>query len=123
MIDLMNDDGDCALELGRTFHDEGFDQVADIPSVANVVISQAEYDAYRECANLLRFLDDPKAMPELTFHVHDDGTEYHACSYRDPLTGRGGVEYADTPSAAMAAAIRVIKHYRAQREARKEKAA
>jgi hypothetical protein len=108
---------DCCPELGRTHFEDDHIQVADIPSVANVLISEAEYDAYRECANLLRFLDDPKAMVDLTLCIDTaDNTEYHACAFRDPFTGRGGVEYGDTPSEAMTAALRTITHYRKQRE-------
>jgi hypothetical protein len=115
---LIDTDEDCALELGRTFHDEGLDQVADVPSVANVLLSQADYDRLLNAAKLVRFLDDPAAMPELTMHIDTDGSEYFACTYRDPFMDRGGCEYADTPSEALAAALRTIKHYRTLAESK-----
>ena len=115
MIDFILDDGDCALELGRTFHNEGLDQVADVPSPANALIPAVEYEAYKECANLLRFLDDAGSDVRVGF-MDSDQAAY--CFYVDPYTGKEGTEFGRTPSEALTTALVAIRAGRILRNAR-----
>lgn len=117
---MIYDDGDpldesCAQETGAAyFEDDELCQCAKRPSVGNVLVSDTEYQAYRECANLLRFMDDPGAAVMLAPPYEEiDGFR---CYFTDPFTGQQGVEYGVTPSEALTAALSVVRFRRAQRE-------
>lgn len=129
MIDFMlgnclTDEGAecCASECGRTHFDDEHMQIADTPSVANVLISQADWERAVKAIDaqkLLAFLDDRKADVELTFTkpTETDGHYgYWRCDYADPFTGRPGSEYGDTRSEALSAALFTITSLRKMRE-------
>lgn len=114
--DIMSFDEDCcAAETGAAyFDDDEFNQVAAVPHVGNVLISDTQYQAYREYAALVRFMDDPRAAVMLSRRLNANIS--FACYFTDPTTGNPGVEYGDTPSEALAAALNVVRFRKAQRE-------
>lgn len=117
-ITIINDgemyDIDCAPETGAAyFEDEDLCQCARTPSAANVLISQADYDRGVlgiEALKIVKFMDDPASRVFVR-----QSYDRFACYYSDPLTGRYGIEYGDTPSGAMTAALYVIRRTRALR--------
>jgi hypothetical protein len=111
---LELDTDDCAIETGRTYHDEGDEQVADQPSAANVLITEATWGTLENEHRLMRVLDDPEFDGEVGWTKGDAVFAY--CIYTDKFTGRRGIEYGDTPSAAIAAALNVIVTTRRMRE-------